>query len=197
MNERPYKMTARAAAASATGDRILDAATSLFWEGPTDALKLDDVARRAGVTVQTVIRRFGGRDGLLVAAAVRESARVAASRAVAEAGNIPYAVANLVQHYEEMGAGVLRLLAEEGRTAGLAPILAQGRLVHRDWCAAAFSPFLGPLPDEDRRVRLAQFVAICDVFTWRVLRQDCRLSIAETQAALIGMIGAIANSGSA
>jgi AcrR family transcriptional regulator len=54
-------MSARAEAAEATGERILDAALELFGERPTDQIPLDEVASRAGVSVQTVIRRFGGK----------------------------------------------------------------------------------------------------------------------------------------
>jgi AcrR family transcriptional regulator len=72
---RPYVMSARAEATARTGERILDAAIDLFWEQPTDRLSLEDVARRADVSVQTVIRRFGGKDGLLAAAGEREAAR--------------------------------------------------------------------------------------------------------------------------
>ena len=73
---RPYVMTSRAESAARTGERILDSAIALFWEQPTDRLSLDEVARRADVSVQTVIRRFGGKDGLLVAAGQREAERI-------------------------------------------------------------------------------------------------------------------------
>ena len=49
-------MVARAESAAATGERILDAAVEVFWELPREQITLDEVARRAGVAVQTVIR---------------------------------------------------------------------------------------------------------------------------------------------
>jgi len=49
-------MDSRAQAAAATGERILDSAVGTFWELPTDKVSLEEVARRAGVSVQTVIR---------------------------------------------------------------------------------------------------------------------------------------------
>ena len=60
---RPYRMTARAETAAATGERILDAAEELFWSRPLHKLHLQDVAAGAGVTVQTIIRRFGSKNG--------------------------------------------------------------------------------------------------------------------------------------
>jgi hypothetical protein len=35
------------------------AAVAVFWQRPVDDIPLKEVARRAGVSVQTVIRRFG------------------------------------------------------------------------------------------------------------------------------------------
>ena len=57
--KRPYRMTARAESAARTGERIIDAAVEMFSEEPSRSISLDGVAHRAGVTVQTVIRRFG------------------------------------------------------------------------------------------------------------------------------------------
>src|SRR3954471_7490365 len=111
---RPYHMTARAAAAAATGRRILDAAGAVFYEKAD--LPLDDVAARAGVTVQTVIRRFGGREGLFTAALARESGRVRDQRDTAPVGDLAAAVRVLVDHYEEYGDKVLTLLALEKRS---------------------------------------------------------------------------------
>src|SRR5215472_1255259 len=116
---RPYRMLARAEAAAATAERILDAAIELFWERPTDQISLDEVARRASVTVQTVIRRFGGRDGLLAAAAEREADRVGRQRNEAPVGDVAAAVHVLAEHYEELGDRVLKMLAEEDRVPGL------------------------------------------------------------------------------
>ena len=48
--------------------------------------------------------------------------------------------------------------------------------MHREWCEQAFEPYLRHLSGSDHRRRLAQFVAICDVYTWKLLRRDYRLS---------------------
>jgi AcrR family transcriptional regulator len=185
---RPYVMTARAESAHRTGERILDAAITLFWQAPTDQLSLDAVAREAGVSVQTVIRRFGGKDGLLAAAGQREAARVGAQRGEAPVGDVPRAVRVLVDHYEEMGEHVLRLLAEEPRVPGLAPVVAQGRAVHREWCSRVFAPALAPRRGADRARLLAQLVAVCDVQTWAQLRLHAGLSRSQTELALVELL---------
>jgi len=185
---REYRMTARAEAAAATAARIVDAAVELFWEQPTDQIRLEEVATRAGVTVQTVIRRFGGREGLFEAAASREQGRVREARAAVAPGDVPGAVANLMDHYEALGDRVLRLLAEEDRILAVRDIVERGRALHREWCRAAFAPFLIGLTGVARDRRLAQLVAVCDVYTWKLLRHDCGLSRAQTAKAVTEML---------
>jgi AcrR family transcriptional regulator len=181
-------MGARAEAAAATAERILDATVELFWEQPSDQVRLDEVARRAGVTVQTVIRRFGGRDGLFEAAAAREQGRVRESRAGVTPGDVPGAVAVLVDHYEELGDRVLRLLAEEHHVPALGAVAGEGRRLHREWCRRAFAPSLSGLSGVARDRSLAQLVAICDVYTWKLLRRDSGLSRAQTEQAIVEML---------
>ena len=181
-------MLARAESAAATGERILDAAVEVFWELPGEQVSLDEVARRAGVTVQTVIRRFGGRDGLLAAAAEREAERVRRQRDEAPVGDAARAVRVLVDHYEAMGDRVLRLLAEEERVPRLREVADRGRVLHRDWCARVFAPALEGRGGAERRRRVAQLVALCDVYTWKLLRRDAGLSRRQTELALVELL---------
>ena len=185
---RRYLMVARAEAAVATGERILDAAVETFWERPADTFSLEEVARRAGVSVQTVIRRFGGRDGLLAAAGEREAQRVRRQRDEAPVGDVEGAVRVLADHYEELGDRVLKMLAEEGRVPGLRPIADRGRSLHRQWCARVFAPTLAGRAGVERSRRLAQLAAICDVYTWKLLRRDAGLSRRQTELALVELL---------
>jgi AcrR family transcriptional regulator len=181
-------MVARAESTAATGERILDAAVEVFWERPTDQVSLEEVARRAGVTVQTVIRRFGGREGVFTAAGEREADRVRQQREQAAVGDVRGAVGVLVDHYEELGERVLRILSEELRVPGLREVADRGRTLHREWCARVFAPALATRSGVDRDRRLAQLVAICDVYTWKLLRLDCGLSRRQTELALVELL---------
>ncbi len=185
---RNYEMKTRAEAAAATGERILDAAVEVFWELPTSQISLDEVARCAGVSVQTVIRRFGGKDGLLAAAAERESGKVRRQRDEAPVGDAAGAVHVLVEHYEAVGDRVLKMLAEEERVPRLSEIADRGRALHRDWCARVFAPDLVGRAGTDRQRRLAQFVSVCDVYTWKLLRRDAGLSRRQTELALVELL---------
>src|SRR4051794_23493073 len=176
MKVRSYEMRARADAAAATADRILDAVEKLFWDEPGREPTLDGIAAEAGVSVQTVIRRFGGRDGVEAAAFARAAGRVTAQRAEAPPGDLAATVAVLMEHYEAMGDAVVRMLAAEHHRPLVAEVVANGRKLHESWCVSVFAPTLAPLRGAARARRLAQLMAVCDVATWKLLRRDRKLS---------------------
>jgi AcrR family transcriptional regulator len=188
-------MVARAKSTAATGERILDAATEVFWELPGERISLDEVARRAGVSTQTVIRRFGGRDDLLAVASEREMDRVRNQRDQAPTGDPEAAVRVLVDHYEAFGDRALKLLAEEERLPRIAELAARGRTYHREWCARVFAPALDRLAGVARRRRLAQIVAVCDVYMWQLLRRESRLSRRQTERALVELLQPLSGAG--
>ncbi|HEY5032473.1 MAG TPA: helix-turn-helix domain-containing protein [Actinomycetes bacterium] len=185
---RPYRQGVRAHAAAETAERILDAAAAVFWERPSDQISLEEVAVRAEVSVRTVIRRFGGKEGLLAAGVAREVQRTRAQRDLAPVGDVSAAVAVLVEHYETTGDRVLKLLAEEVRVPGLTDVVDRGRRLHREWCTRVFAPTVADLGGVERRRRLAQLVAVCDVYTWKLLRRDAGLSRRQTELALVELL---------
>src|SRR5690242_4921803 len=92
---RPYRMTARADAVEQTRVGVLDAVIALHSERLSADISLADVATRAGVSVQTVLRHFGSREGLLEAALQRASADVEDERRVAP-GDVDGAVRSVI-----------------------------------------------------------------------------------------------------
>jgi AcrR family transcriptional regulator len=186
--KRPYRMTARAEGVRATGERILDATEELFWSGPVDRMSLDAVAKRAGVTVQTVLRRYGSKDGLVAATAARAADRVRRQRDEAPVGNVAGAVTNLLEHYEEMGEHALRLLAEESGSPLMAEIAESGRELHRRWVERTFAPQLASLRGSARTRRRAQLIAVTDVYMWKLLRRDAGLSRRQVEQAMRELI---------
>ena len=171
---RPYSMRARAAAAEATRVRILAAAAGLFLERFYDDVTLQDVARDAGVSAQTVINHFGGKEPLLAAAVERLQPEMLARRYAPAPGDVPALVEALVDDYEITGDGTIRMLALEGRVAVVDPLLAAGRAGHREWVLA----MLGR-PD-----LAAELVVATDVYAWKLLRRDQGLTRDETVAAM-------------
>jgi AcrR family transcriptional regulator len=69
MDKRRYVQRARADASEATRRRILEAARATLERGPLGALKVDEVARTAGVSRSTVYLLYGSRAGLFDALA--------------------------------------------------------------------------------------------------------------------------------
>jgi AcrR family transcriptional regulator len=189
--KRPYRMGARAEAAEETRRRILDAVIGLHMERYYDQISLDDVAERAGVTVQTVLRRFGSKDGLIDAASEVARERVVNQRSEAPVGDIAGAVENLVDHYEEWGDSVLRLLAQEDQVPAFRKATDAGRTLHYKWVEHTFAPVLAERGGEDRRRLLSQLIAVCDVYFWKILSRDLGLSREQTVLAMREMIFAL------
>jgi len=181
-------MVRRAESTARTREAILDAATQQFWDEPGRELTLDRIARSAGVTVQTVIRHFGGRDGVFEAGFEREMATVRDERDAAAVSSPSDAVRQVVAHYERIGDRAMRLLAEEHRSTAVARIVAGGRAFHRAWCEQAFATSLAALIGSARQRRLAQLVAVCDVYTWKLLRHDAGLSRQATELAILELL---------
>ncbi|NMO53921.1 TetR/AcrR family transcriptional regulator [Actinoplanes sp. TBRC 11911] len=185
---RPYRMTARATAAANTAAAVLDATWELFEEKPIADITLADIASRSGVTTQTVLRRFGDKDGVFTAMFDRLASDIAGRRDQAVADALDDVVAALVANYEITGRLTLKMLAEEATAPALHGILTTGREYHREWCTRVFAATLKDLPDADHDRRLAQLIAICDVRTWEVLRIASKLSQPETERALREML---------
>jgi AcrR family transcriptional regulator len=189
---RPYRMQARAEAAASTARRILDAATGLWMERWYDEIRLEDVAARAGVSVQTVIRRFGGRDGLARAATEHANASVARFREPTPGAGAASAARAVLEDYERWGDALMRLLAQEERFPVLSPMVEEGRRLHREWVERTFADTLNGMPAAERRQRAAELLAATDVYVWKLLRRDLGLSRRETERALADMIARLA-----
>ena len=162
----------------------MDAVIGLHMERYYDQITLDDVAKRAGVTVQTVLRRFGSKDGLIDAASEVGRERIVSQRSEAPVGDIAGAVENLVDHYEEWGESALRLLAQEDRVPAFRKTTDVGRDVHYEWVERTFEPLLAERSGEARERLRAELVAVCDVFFWKILRLDLGLSREQTELAI-------------
>jgi AcrR family transcriptional regulator len=187
--KRPYRQQARAEASSRTRDAILDAMVSLGMKRATTDVSLADVAAGAGVSVQTVLRHFGSREGLLEASLRHGAERFAAERRPV-ASDLPTAITALFDHYEARGDGVIRLLAQEAFDTRIAQITAQGRRVHRQWV----TDFLAASREGAAAATEAlidQLVVVTDVYTWKLLRRDRGLPRAAAEDRVREMVEAM------
>lgn len=177
-------MVARAKAAEATQAKILEAARRLFGELPYDQVSLNVVAERAGVTVQTVIRRFRSKEQLFAAVAAWRAALIRGERDAAQAGDPAGAIRNLVENYEEWGDEYLHFLAQEQRSPEIRAVTESGRRYHHAWVRRVFTPLLRDLPARESDRRVAQLIVVTDVYAWKVLRRDLRLDRDDVEASL-------------
>ena len=189
--KRRYRMRVRAEAARATAGRVLAVALELFTEKPYEDVSLEEVAEAAGVTKRTVLRRFGSKERLFVAATELAGAEVMRQRDAAPVGDVAGAVANLVEHYECWGPNRLRMLAQEDRIPVVAENVAVGRRYHWSWVERTFAPLLDGLGGAARKRRIAGLVALTDVYTWKLLRRDLGLSRADTERTLVELISKV------
>jgi AcrR family transcriptional regulator len=186
--KRPYRMAARADAAQATAARLLDAAVTRFTDTAYEDVSLEEIAQAAGVTKRTLLRRYGSKDALFVAAMDRAAHEMMRARDAAPVGDVAGAVTNLVDHYERWGENRLRLLAQEDRIPVVAENVQGGRRYHWSWVEQKFAPLIGGLAGAARTRRIAALVAITDVYTWKLLRRDLGLSRADTEQLLVELL---------
>jgi AcrR family transcriptional regulator len=186
---RRYSQRARAQSAEATRQRIVDAFLTRLMKQWYDKITLDRVAEDAGVTVQTVVRRFGGKEGLL-ADAVSTMGRQVKARRATPPGDVERLVKHLIEDYEQTGDAVIRLLALEPRHAALKEFLDVGRRWHRDWVAGLFADELARLGPTPRKLALDALVITTDVYTWKILRRDMARSVAAAETTMTCMIRA-------
>jgi AcrR family transcriptional regulator len=184
---RPYVQRARAEASEATHRRIMDALAELVGERSTMAIQLADVAERAGVSVQTILRRFGSRDGLFDQTLAYRSATVESERE-APAGDPREAVRILVDHYELRGDGVIALLGQEAADERVRQIVTVGRDVHRRWVEAVFAPWLPATDRGERDERVRLLIVATDVYVWKLLRRDMTLPRPAVEAHMLRLV---------
>jgi AcrR family transcriptional regulator len=181
---RPYRMQARAKSAAETKERILEAAEKTFDSGSIDEFTLTAIADRAGVSVQTVLRHFGNRDGMLAATLLHIGLKMRSYRDAAPAGDTVAAVASLIDYFDRFGDRILRLIAERERHPSLRLMTDFGWAYHEEWCERVFESDLAGLSGVDRKRRMAQLTALTDVHVWKRLRHNHGLSRRQTQRAI-------------
>lgn len=181
---RAYRMTARADAAAQTQQAIIDAAIRLVGDRPWDEVSLADIAETAGVTVQTVLRRFGSKEGLTAAASEVAGKAVREARWLPVPGDVGGAMAALHAHYEAWGERSLRFLAQEERSPTMARVTANGRALHHEWVDHVFGPWLKVKRGEVRTRLRASLVAATDVYVWKIMRKDLGLDPKATALAM-------------
>jgi AcrR family transcriptional regulator len=178
-----YRLGKRALTRELTRQRILEAAEGLYRERWYDDVSLRAVAVEAGVALQTVVNHFGSKGALLAAVTEQVGGRIDRRRDEVAAGDVAAGVAMLVDEYEDLGDAIVRMIALEGRVEELAPLLTQGRAVHRGWVERVFAAWL-PAAGAERERRTVMLIAATDVLTWKILRREQGLTRRNAERAM-------------
>ena len=180
-------------AAGETERQILDAVGEIIATEDFDAVSMRRVAAKANVSLSTVVRHFGTKDALLAALVSQggEDEERDEIRRNMEPGDVAAAVRVVVGDYEEAGQQLMHMLGQEHRFPALSELLDLGRRGHRRWVQVGV---LTPARRSKRRgkTQLEDLLVVAtDVYTWKLLRIDRRLSARATGAAMTELCEAV------
>ncbi len=182
-------MGARAAAVEVTRKRVMEAAAGLWMRRWYDDVTLQDIAGEAGVSVQTIINHFGGKEGLADAMADQMASQAEINRQ-APVGDVEAVVAVLFAEYERHGDGVVMWVAQVDRVPAVARAAAHARRQHRAWLERIFADRL-PASGPSREHALNLHYAATDVYLWKLWRRDLGLSRDDAERAMRDLLTSI------
>jgi len=189
--KRAYRMGARAKAARRTVERILDAAIALFRSRPFQEVTLQAIADASGLTLQTVLRRFGSKERLFTEAAKGRTESIFKGREVGAPGDIPAIVGTIVGSYEDMGDLNWSGVSQEDQFPLIKEMLDKARARHRQWIETFFAHLIGRARGDERERRVLLLFAATDFYIWKLYRRDLGMSRARTTARMIDLVNAL------
>lgn len=190
MKSRPYAQQVRADRSRETHQRILDAHVALVAERGALRVPLADVAVKAGVTVQTVLRHFGSADVLRARTRAYADELVRLERA-APVGDAAAAVSAVVKQYEARADAMLVVLAHEPTDAAARRLATAARAAHREWLERVFAGAVSGCAPVAREEVVDLLVVATDLQTWRLLRRETGLSRQRTEERMLRLVRAV------
>lgn len=165
-------MSDRAEQVARNDRKIIDAMSELWLELPMSELTLEKVSQRSGVTVRTILRKFGSKEGLLKACIEQDGDQFTQKRMQVIPGDLPGIVDALLEEYEHMGDALIRTLTVEYEYPVTQTLLTKARRFHREWCATVFEPSLPDKASGIYEMILTSFIAATEFYLWKLLRRD-------------------------
>ena len=191
---RHYLQGARASQTEANAKSIVQSAVQLIYSVQRiSEITLEDIAQKSGLTVRTILRRFGSRDGVLDAAFAELSKKIEQDLLPTTPGDIEAALRSLLQLYEKNGDLNVKALQQEHELPLLQKLMEHGREEHRAWVASAFAPCLAHLDERARDQRITELYAATDVYLWKLFRRDLRIGKNRTAEAFRDLVFGIVN----
>jgi AcrR family transcriptional regulator len=184
---RKYEQTNRSEGVATTRERIVAAAAALLMEQPYEDVTLNAIAKASGVSHQTVLNHFESKEGVARAAAESFTADTVEARSKATPGDTTSVVRVLVDEYERMGDANARWAATSERLGSLGELLDDARSAHQEWLVRMLGDSL-PTTRAERRLGVNALHAATDVYTWKLLRRDLKLTRAETVRTMVVLV---------
>lgn len=191
--KRSYHMSARADQVARNDKKIMDAVAELWLELPMPELTLEKVAARSGVTVRTILRKYGSKEGLIKSLIENDGGRFTSNRMQVTPGNLPDILDALLEEYELMGDAIIRTLTVEYEFPSTAVILEKARSIHREWCEFVFSPFLPDQSSDQYEIVLSSFIVATEFYLWKLMRKDLGKSPEQTRQIFLYTLKCLAN----
>lgn len=165
---RAYRQEKRAQELDERRAATIEAVFALWAERGFEGVTLQSVADQAGVSLKSVVRYFGTKEGLLRACLDASVAREEGARDVTP-GDVRAVVATLAERYEQLADRIVRDAEIEFRYPVMAEWVARARASHRDWLGRAFAPWL-PASGRVRKERLGALFWATEIRSWWALR---------------------------
>ncbi len=183
-------MSARAEAAEQTLVRIQDAALDLFCSRPFPEVTLQAIAETAGVTLQTVLRRYGSKENLFTQAAKSRTQAIFDGREVPLPGDPASIVESIVASYEQMGDLNWRGVQQEEQFPLVKRVFDTARARHRAWVESAFANVIEHARGAERERRVLLLFAATDFYIWKLFRRDLELGRVATTTLMLDIVRA-------
>ena len=192
--KRTYRLAARADATDARRRKILETAYEAFGLRRYEDVTLAEVAARAGTSERTVYRLFGTKERLLSAWLSEIGSGVGPPSDPSLRNDSKAFVRVMVAFYEERGASILNMLAQEDAVPALRPLLEWGRNLYDEGLERGLGHLLRGFRGAARQRRRMQLVIACDVYTWKLLRHGRGLSQGETERVIEDLLSILEKS---
>lgn len=191
--KQTYDNSKRQIDAQKTKNEIIKAFGTLWSSYSIKEITLEMVAREAGVSTKTILRKFKSKGGLTNESLSYLASEIESERTSTKVGDIDDILKTLLSNYEKMGEAAIRTINLEPELEIARQIGAKGRTLHRDWCIRMFAPYL---PDEqsiDYEIQLTSFIAATEIYLWKLLRKDLKFGKEKTFSIFRNLVQGLIN----
>jgi AcrR family transcriptional regulator len=188
IQENTYNNTNRRLKAEETKLSIVKALGLLWTQYSINEITLDMIAEEANVTKRTILRKFGSKEGLMNESLSYDPAEISAERDQAKAGDIDDILNTLLSNYEHIGDAAIRTINLESELEIARRIGTKGRMQHYNWCKRVFAPFLPDSESPYFEIQLTSFIAVTEIYLWKLMRKDLKMSRKKTFSVFKNML---------